>query len=471
VDAVVIDPLSRSVDRIIEHDVLPELSRYITIPALSPAFDASWKSTGAIDAAMDSLARYARLRRIASLEIEISEIEGRTPALVCVVESNGTDSSTTLIYGHLDKQPPLGPWREGLDAFTAVREGDRLYGRGAADDGYAFFAALAAIEALEECDGHHGRVVILIESSEESGSPDLEAHLDVLHETIGQPDLVVCLDSGCATYDRLWITTSLRGIVTGTLRIAVAREGTHSGLAGGVVPSPWRIARTLLGRIEDGDTGDVTLPELQSAIPPHRLIEIAEVAEDLGEAGAGVFPLLEGVEPEGVGARDRIARGTWHAAIAIIGQEGLPAIGQAGNVAIPALALKLAIRLPPNVAARAAGAAIRSALTSDPPGGAHVTFEFDQIADGWDSPPLDRRIGAVLERSSIARFGRLPSSIGLGGSIPFLGVFGLRYPRSQLIATGVLGPESNAHGPNEFLHLPTLRALTCTLVDVLDCAR
>jgi acetylornithine deacetylase/succinyl-diaminopimelate desuccinylase-like protein len=405
------------------------------------------------------------------MRVEPIALDGRTPVLLCVIEPTDPEaSSNTLIYGHLDKQPPLGAWREGLHAFTPVLEGDRLYGRGAADDGYALFAALTAVEAVEESGGAHGRIVILIEASEESGSPDLDAHIDRLSDQIGLPDLIICLDSGCASYDRLWVTTSLRGLVTGTVRVEVMREGVHSGHAGGIVPSPSRIMRKLLDRIEDVDTGDVILSALGSEVPPQRRAEMAAVAVDLGEAGAGIFPLLEGVEPEGSTAVERIERGTWRPALAVIGQEGLPPIADAGNVALPDLALKLAVRIPPDVDAELAAAALRTALVADPPTGAHVSFEIEQAARGWNAPPLDPVIAAALESSSVARFGRKASALGLGGSIPFLGTLGTRFPRAQLLATGVLGPESNAHGPNEFLHLPTARSLTCTIADLLRAA-
>lgn len=465
---VVRDAIRRSVDRTFERDVVPGLSEYITIPALSPAFDQAWKASGEIDRAASHLAQYARARPIDRMRVEVVELKGRTPVVLCVIEpTEASSTSNTLIYGHLDKQPPLGSWRAGLGPFSPVREGDRLYGRGASDDGYALFTALAAVEALEESGRPHGRIVLLIEASEESGSPDLDVHLDALAGVIGDPTLIICLDSGCVTYDRMWLTTSLRGLVTGTLCVEVTSEGVHSGHAGGIVPSPFRIARLLLDRIESSATGDVTIPALENEIPSHRAREMAGVAEELGESGAGVFPFLTNVEPEGASALARIERGTWRAAVAIIGADGLPAIASAGNVALPSLGLKLAVRIPPNVDSTVAAEAIECALTVDPPSNAHVRFELEQAATGWDAPPFAPALEAQLAESSITRFGKPPSSIGLGGSIPFLGNLGARYPRAQLLATGVLGPESNAHGPNEFLHLPTAQSLACSIADLL----
>ena len=348
----VTDQLSASVDRIVEGDLLRALGEYIAIPALSPAFDPAWQDDRSDRRRRRPSSPGTRaIAPIATSRVEIVSIStGGRRVLCCVVEpTDPTTRTNTLIYGHLDKQPPLGAWREGLGPFTPVREGDRLYGRGAADDGYALFTALCAIEALESVGGRHGRIVIVIEASEESGSPDLDAYIDHLAPVIGSPNLIICLDSGCLTYDRLWVTTSLRGLVTGTLRIAVMREGVHSGHAGGIAPSPSRLARLLLARIEDDTTGDVTLGALRSAIPTHRIEEMQIVASDLGEEGAGILPLLDGVAPEGDGVYDRIERGTWRAAVAVIGQEGLPPLADAGNVALPYLAIKLAVRIPPNV--------------------------------------------------------------------------------------------------------------------------
>ena len=462
------DRLGEAVATLFDDDVLPALREYIAIPALSPGFDADWASHGAIRRAAELLVGFARRRAISGLEIEVVEIPGKSPVVIGNVPATADDDSgTVLLYGHLDKQPPLGSWREGLDPFVPVEEGDRLYGRGAADDGYAGFCALAAIEALERSGTPHGRLVVLVESGEESGSPDLESYLDHLADRIGTPSLVICLDSGCVTYDRLWVTTSLRGLVTGTVHIEVMREGVHSGHAGGVVPSPARLLRLLLDRIENAETGDVVLAELAPVIPTERQREIDQVAGEFGDEGAGVFPLLGGVEREGRFAADRIARGTWHPAVAVIGVDGLPATAEAGNVAIGALAVKLAVRVPPNVDADLAGAALQRALESAPPAGAYVRFELEQCASGWDAPPLDQRTAAAVESASRRRFGRGPGSIGLGGSIPFLGVLGARYPGVHILATGVLGPESNAHGPNEFLHLPTARAVTAVVADVI----
>jgi acetylornithine deacetylase/succinyl-diaminopimelate desuccinylase-like protein len=448
---------------------LPVLEQYTEIECLSPDFDANWQSRGSIGEAVELLAAWCRGREIPAATIEIVRLKGRTPLLFAEIPATDGDGprATTLLYGHFDKQPALGPWEDGLAPFTPVRRGDRLYGRGTADDGYATFAAFSAIESLATRGVPHGRLVVLIEGSEESGSPDLEAYLDHLSPRLGTPDLVICLDSGCVTYDRLWVTTSLRGIIAGNLRVEVLKNGVHSGQAGGIVPSSFRIARQLLSRIEDERTGEVLLEELTAQIPSHRLEEIAQVASSFGDEGAGVFPIVGGLELSGASAAERIERGTWRASLAVTAQAGMPDLEAGGNVLRPFTTLKLSIRLPPNVDAARAAKAVTAALTTDPPEGAHVTFDAPHLAQGWDAPPLSPWLAEALDAASLQHFGQRPSAIGLGGSIPFLDSLGRRYPGTQFLATGVLGPESNAHGPNEFLHLPTAAAVTCCVADIL----
>jgi acetylornithine deacetylase/succinyl-diaminopimelate desuccinylase-like protein len=448
---------------------LPVLEQYTAIECLSPAFDARWETHGAIESAAELLAKWCSERSIPACNVEIVRLAGRTPLIFAEIAAThgATNRATTLLYGHFDKQPALGPWADGLGPFTPVYRGDRLYGRGTADDGYATFSAFSAIESLAQRGVEHGRILVLIEGSEESGSPDLDAYLDHLAPRLGTPGLVICLDSGCVTYDRLWVTTSLRGTVVGTLRVDVLKNGVHSGQAGGVVPSSFRIARQLLDRIEDDVTGDLLLEELTTEIPSHRRTEIEQVAADFGMEGAGTFPVVEGLELAGATPAERIERGTWRASMAVTAQEGMPDLEDGGNVLRPYTAFKLSIRIPPNADAALAAKALTEALTSEPPHGAHVTFDVPHLAQGWDAPALEGWLAEAVESASLTHFGKRPAGIGLGGSIPFMDALGRRYPGTQFLATGVLGPESNAHGPNEFLHVPTAEAVTCCVADVL----
>lgn len=452
----------------------PALIDYVRVPALSVAFDADWADHGHLDRVVEDAAAWARTRAVAGLTVEIVRLAGRTPVLWCEVPATDLDDPAgddpVLLYGHLDKQPPMTGWRDGLGPWEPVVIDDRLYGRGAADDGYALYASVAAIEAIQAQGGRHGRLGVLIETSEESGSPDLPAYVDHLADRIGTPSLVVCLDSFCGDYDRLWTTTSLRGLLDVELTVEVLTEGVHSGSASGVVPDSFRLARRLLDRVEDAATGRVLVPELWADVPTGRQAEIDAVARDLGAALCGSFPFVAGAGPA-IGAdraADQLRAKTWEPTLTVIGADGLPAVRDAGNVLRPSTTLALSFRLPPTVDATAAGAAVVAALTADPPYGVRVRAEVPSAESGWDAPPTAPWLAEALERASTAAFGAPARSLGEGGSIPFMGMLGRRFPQAQFLLTGVLGPHSNAHGPNEFLDLPTGRRVTAAVALAID---
>jgi acetylornithine deacetylase/succinyl-diaminopimelate desuccinylase-like protein len=453
-------------------EIVPALTEYIRIPNVSPAYDEGWAGAGHMARAVELARAWCAARPIEGLTVEVLELEGRTPLLRCEVPASpgAEGAGTVLLYGHLDKQPAMHGWRKGLGPWEPVVEDGRLYGRGGADDGYACFAALTAIEAVRATGGSHARCVLLVECSEESGSVDLPAHLDHLDragEGLGTPSLVVCLDSGCATYDRLWVTTSLRGNLIGTLRVDVLTEGVHSGSAGGVVPSSFRILRRLLDRIEDPDTGKLLLPELQGHVPAERLHAIEASAADVADQLAA-FPYAAGTQPVyGDPAAAQLAR-TWEPSLSVTGMDGIPPGSEAGNVLRPFTTATLSLRLPPNVDVAIAGEALTAALEADPPHGAQVRFTVADAAPGWDAPPTAPWLAEALEAASLEEFGKRAGSQGEGGSIPFMAMLGARFPEAQFLVTGVLGPGSNAHGPNEFLHLATGRRVTATVARVLD---
>jgi acetylornithine deacetylase/succinyl-diaminopimelate desuccinylase-like protein len=393
----------------------------------------------------------------AGLATEIVQLPGRTPVLLV---DNGGSGDPILLYGHLDKQPPLGEWREGLSPFEPVREGDRLYGRGTGDDGYSLFAAVTGLLAA---DGGRGRVVILIEASEESGSPDLSAYVEHLSQRIGRPSLVICLDSSCLSYDRLWLTTSLRGNLVASVRVQVLTEGVHSGAAGGIVPSSFRILRRIMSRIEDETTGEILLPELQGAgIPDSHRDNFLAIAEEFPDS---VLPTVDGLRLFGATQADRLMAKAWSPALEVTGMDGLPAVRDGGNVLRPFTTAKFSLRLPPDVDAQVAAAALISAIATDE--GAHVTIDLETPASGWISPPLGPDVAATLARASQDRFGRQPGYFGEGGTIPFLADLQRGFPDTAIVATGVLGPRSNAHGPNEFLHIPMAKAVTHAVAELL----
>ncbi|MFN0027896.1 MAG: M20/M25/M40 family metallo-hydrolase [Acidimicrobiales bacterium] len=462
--------LVEQLDRCWRSDIVPTLSEYVAVPALSPAFDAQWADHGAIEAALQLLQAWAAARSVAGMTVEIIRLEGLTPVLLVEVPAfdlpQGAAQETVLLYGHYDKQPPMSGWLEGLGPWSPVIRDDRLYGRGAADDGYALFACLAALEAVQDRGGSHQRCVILIEGSEESGSPHLPAYFTALRTRIGEPSLVICLDSGCADYQRLWVTTSLRGMAAGVLSVEVTDEGRHSGAVGGVIPSTFRIIRQLLGRIEDADTGAVLIPEANVAIPPERVTQAAELVAAVGD-GIDAYPLLDGVNVRIKAPAELELDRTWRPALHVIGADGLPATADAGNVLRPRTALKLSMRLPPTADPEAVSAALGRVLTADPPYGARVRFEADTPAPGWNAPPLADWTLDLLARSSQEHFGLPAGFVGEGGTIPLMGTLQAAFPSAQLLVMGVLGPGSNAHGPNEFLHLGMGVGLTACVADLL----
>jgi acetylornithine deacetylase/succinyl-diaminopimelate desuccinylase-like protein len=451
-----------------ERDALDSLTTYAAIPCLSPSYDEDWVQHGDIDRAIELLSDWALARSLASFDVEIRRLDGRTPVLVVIVDATAPGGGTAVLYGHLDKQPPLGEWSEGLAPFDPVRRDDRVYARGIADDGYATFSALLAIEAMEANNIPHSRCVVLIEAAEESGSPDLDAYLDDLKDHLGNVELMICLDSGALTYDRLWVTTSLRGVVNVDLEIEVLSQGQHSGSASGVVPSSFRILRELLDRVEDASTGEILVPQLNATIPAAEIEAASAVAAEFGDVVARELPILEGVELMGASAEERILRRTWYPTLSIVGIGGAPLPEIAGNVLRPSTTAKLSFRLPPSVDAVTASDALAPVLTKDVPSSARVTLKNWEIASGWVSPPLAPWLAAALDAASNDAYGRAPGFTGEGGSIPFLASLGKRYPGVQFVATGVLGPQSNAHAIDEFLDLPMAVGVTNSVITVLS---
>jgi len=454
------------IDTVWEEEILPVLTEYVAIPCKSPAFDADWATRGEIDRAVTLVEAWCRAQEIDGLSVEVVRLAGRTPLLWLEVPGVGTDR--VLLYGHLDKQPEMAGWADGLSPWAPVRRADRLYGRGGADDGYAIFASLAALRLLREQGVDHAPCGILIEACEESGSYDLPAYIEHLAPRIGSPSLVVCLDSGCGNYDQLWCTTSLRGLAGGVLQVEILNEGVHSGDAGGVVPSSFRIARALLSRIEDEGTGAISLAELHPEIPAERLAQAEVAARVLGDRVYRRFPFANGGGPATRDGRELVLNRTWRPSLEVIGAEGLPGLGDAGNVLRPRTDLKLSLRLPPTVDPRQANRRLREILEANPPHGARVSYCSEWGAAGWNAPTLAPWLETALEEASQAWFGREAVLMGEGGTIPFMAMLGERFPAAQFVITGVLGPESNAHGPNEFLHVPTAKRLTGCVGQLLE---
>jgi acetylornithine deacetylase/succinyl-diaminopimelate desuccinylase-like protein len=447
--------------------ILERLQAYVRIPNKSPMFDPDWERGGHMQAAVDLMARWCREQRLHGARVEVRQLPGMTPILL--VDVPGELPDCVLLYGHLDKQPEFTGWLPGLGPWEPVVRDGKLYGRGAADDGYAVFSSIAAIAALQAQEVALPRCVVLIEASEESGSIHLPAHLEALGDALGEPSLVVCLDAECGNYEQLWCTTSLRGNLVGRLDVQLLKEGVHSGMATGIAATPFRIVQQLLARIENPVTGDILLDELQAAVPRDRQRQIAAAARVLGGSVAGKVPFAEGVRPVSNDPVELIVNSTWRPTLAVVGADGLPPVQSAGNVLLPELAFKLSLRLPPTVDPRGASEAVRHALEHDPPYGARVRFEPGAATGGWNAPAFAPWLEQSIDRASRAVWGREAVHIGSGGTIPFMGMLGERFPSTQFFVTGVLGPQANAHGPNEFLHLEYAQKLTeCVALVLAD---
>jgi acetylornithine deacetylase/succinyl-diaminopimelate desuccinylase-like protein len=461
--------LSRYIADAWDRSVVPTLSEYIRIPNKSPNFDPQWQQHGHMDRAAELLRKWCEAHALPGMEVEIVRLPGRTPLLFIDVPATGDKSGDdcVLMYGHMDKQPEFTGWSAGLDPWQPVLREGRLYGRGGADDGYAVFGSLLALRALAEQKIPHARCVILIEGSEESGSIDLPPYIEALAARIGEPSLVVCLDAECGNYDQFWCTATLRGNLTGTLRVDVLHEGVHSGMASGIVASSFRIVRALLDRIEDSATGKLRIDALYPVIPEDRQRQARAAAAALGADVHRKLPFVEGVQPVVNDPYELLLNSTLRPTLSVTGVDGIPTLRNAGNVLRPYTALKLSFRLPPGVDSNAAAQAVKQTLERDPPYGARVTFDIDSSQGGWSAPATAPWLEAAIQSASRTYFGRDAMYMGVGGTIPFMGMLSEKFPRTQFLVTGVLGPHSNAHGPNEFLDIETGKRVTACVAHVV----
>ena len=461
--------------------ILPQLKDYVAIPAKSPLFDADWEKHGLLDKVVRDAATWVESRKVPGLTLEILRQPGRTPVIFFEVAATRPSTfgtpPTVVMYGHLDKQPEFSGWRNDLGPWTPKVEDDKLYGRGGADDGYAVYAAVSAIEALKAQGTTHPRIVGLIESCEESGSGDLPVYLDALKARLGDVSLVVCLDSGAGNYDQLWLTTSLRGVVTGTLKVEILTEGIHSGDASGLVPSSFRILRHVLDRLEDSATGRMLPESFHCQIPTDRVDQVKAAAAILGDEVWKRMPWACGADggpalPTTTDPTEALLNRTWRPTLSVTGVDGFPALQNAGNVLRPYSAFKLSLRLPPLVDANEAADRLKTLLEDNAPYNAKVTFQPDGRmgaygATGWNAPSLDSWMETALNAASLAHWGEPLGYIGQGGTIPLMNLLQQGFPKAQMMVCGVLGPKSNAHGPNEFLHLPYAKRLTAAVAQVI----
>ena len=458
--------LQNTINTFWDENIIPPLIDYIKIPNKSPSFDSKWKSNGHMDRVLVLASEWAKTHLPENATLTVKETDGRTPLIL--VDIPGDRDGNILMYGHLDKQPEMEGWNEGLGPWTPVIKDEKLYGRGGADDGYALFASLCAVKALKEQSATLPRILILIEFCEESGSPDLPYYMNLCADVIGTPDLVVCLDSGAGDYKRFWTTTSLRGMIGGTLRVDVLTEGVHSGGASGHVPSSFRIARQLLSRLEDQNTGEILLDELKTQIPDYRIKETEKFVSILGNEVIDEFPWADTMQPSTENNVEGVLRRSWRPALSVVGADGLPPSNNAGNVLRPYTQLQLSMRIPPMVNPIEAQNAIEKVLIENPPYNASISVHFEEAASGWNAPETAEWLALAMNRASEEFYGESSCSLSEGGTIPFMAMLGDQFPRAQFVITGVLGPGSNAHGPNEFLHVPYAKKLTACVAFILN---
>jgi acetylornithine deacetylase/succinyl-diaminopimelate desuccinylase-like protein len=452
------DALSQFVDEMWDDSALPDLYRFIEIPALSPAFDADWNANGHLDATIDLFTSWLATVPLEGLSVNVHQLAGLTPLILCKVE--GTAPGEVLFYSHLDKQPEFTGWSEGKGPWKPVREGDWLFGRGSVDDGYGGYAGIISVLALQQQGIPHPTCRFIIETCEESGSPDLPAYLAECKDDLGTPDLVIVLDSGMGDYERLWITESLRGLIGGTLSVAVSAEGVHSGMASGVMPSSFRIARQLLSRLEDEDTGALRPDWLHIDISDELRVDSKRICDVLGQALIDDFPFLEGVEAQSTDLVEALLAQNWRPTLSITGAGGMPALEQAGNVLRTHTDLKVSVRIPPGIESELAATRLKRLLEADPPHGAHVSMTLDTAANGFAAPPMPAAVDAALDAASQRFFGNGSMPFYEGGTIPFMSMMQESYPDARYLVTGAAGPGNNAHGPDEKLHVPTAKAVT-----------
>jgi acetylornithine deacetylase/succinyl-diaminopimelate desuccinylase-like protein len=477
--AVLAASLAQYADEAWDQRIVPALTRYIEVPAKSPMFDAAWAEHGLLDRVVRDAAAWVESRKVAGLKLEVIRLEGRTPLIFFDIPATKAGAQdTVLLYGHLDKQPEFNGWRRDLGPWTPKYENGLLYGRGGADDGYAVYAAISAIEALDRQGTPRPRCVGLIEACEESGSPDLPAYLEALKGRLGNVGLVVCLDSGAGNYDQLWLTTSLRGMVSGVLKVEILTEGIHSGDASGLVPSSFRILRQVLDRLEDSKTGTLLPGSLHCEIPASRVAQAEATAAILKDEVYKRFPWACGADggpalPTTTDPVQALLNRTWRPTLSVTGAEGFPELSNAGNVLRPYTAFKLSLRLPPLVDGNEASLKLKALLEDNAPYNAKVTFQADGRAGalgatGWNAPELSSWLETSLNEASLAHWGAPLGYIGQGGTIPLMSMLGKGFPKAQMMVCGVLGPKSNAHGPNEFLHVPYGKKLTAAVAQVIS---
>ena len=266
-------------------------------------------------------------------------------------------------------------------------------------------------------------------------------------------------------------------MVSGGLTVEILTEGIHSGDASGLVPSSFRILRQVLDRLEDSRTGRLLPASFHCEVPHSRLEQAKVTAAILGDEVWKRYPWACGADggpslPTTTDPLEGLLARTWRPTLSVTGVDGFPELKNAGNVLRPHTAFKLSLRLPPLVDGHTASLKLKELLEDNAPYNAKVTFHPDGRAGalgatGWNAPELAPWLENALNAASNAHFGAPCGYIGQGGTIPLMSMLAQGFPQAQMMVCGVLGPKSNAHGPNEFLHVPYGKRLTAAVAEVI----
>ena len=449
--------------------VIPTIEEFIKIENQSRAFDPQWETNGWNEKVCKFAVDFAKKIGVECKTLIIDEEKGKTPVVVLVAEPE-TFESNILMYGHLDKQPPLTEeWTDGLKPYVPITRDGKLYGRGGADDGYAFFTSALILKALQKFKLLKSRVVLFFETDEESGSKDLIYFLEKNKNHVGNPDLVICLDSGCADYNHMCLTTTLRGVMNFRVKVEVLKNGVHSGMGSGIVPDSFRIGRKIIEQIEVSDNGQLLLEDFYTNIPDDKYKEACDLVKSVGGKVDFQFPFLDGVHPTVEDGLKQYLNRNWMPQLTLIAMDGVPNVKNAGNVLRPFTTFGFSMRLPPNLPKEKAEGTLNDFFAKKlvRPYNAKVTHEIVGLGQGFNAPTIDPNLNALIQEACQKSYGKPCLFYGEGGSIPFINELNAKFPKSQFIVTGVLGPLSNAHGPNEFLHLAYLNKLLLTLTHIL----
>lgn len=447
-------------------ETLDAMKAFIRIPSKSSAFDKEWEKHGYLLKAIEDAAQWGKAR-FPDGTFDILSKPGVTPALFIDIPAfKGHNGRPVFFYGHFDKQPETIGWSEGLGPWTPVVKNGRLYGRGSSDDGYSFYTALTAIQALEAAGTAHPRIVGFFETDEESGSKDLGAYLHEIAPRCGNPCVLVILDLGICDYDRLWLTSSLRGSIGFKLKVEVLTHPVHSGIASGIVPSSFAVMRELLDRLEDPKTGRVLLPEFHVSLPEEHRKAINRCAAILGRKVLS-FPFAGKTEPRSSDPADAIIKNTWEPTLSILGADGLPSTSEASALLRASTTLSLSFRIPPRVDPKAALEAAVRAVTENVPSHARVTVWDCRAEGGFEAPMLAAWLEEATHSASKALWGNDFEYCFEGATIGTMKDFSSAFPNASFLNMGVLGAEENAHAPNESLPLDYVEKLTEAIASIV----